>query len=180
MNIGTTGQVRDLGGFTGVGYDKGRPMLMQATWWVCSNTVFQKWWAPNWMRVRLLRIFGATIGTCVVIRSRVRVHWPWKLTIGDNVWIGEGAWLLNLEPIVIGDNVCVSQEALLCTGSHDAKSPTFEYKNAPIELRSGSWICTRACVLAGAVVGEGVTVGAAQVFRAVEAAGATQASPPRR
>ncbi|GAA2064434.1 hypothetical protein GCM10009722_27270 [Williamsia deligens] len=65
----------------------------------------------------ILRAFGASIGHGVVFRHNVRVHWPWRLTIGDNSWIGEGAWILNLERVHIGDDVCISQDVLLCTGS---------------------------------------------------------------
>jgi putative colanic acid biosynthesis acetyltransferase WcaF len=149
---------RRLAAFTGAGYDKGRPVWWQALWFACMNLVFVKWWCPATVRVALLRAFGAEVGSGVLIRHRVRVLWPWKLRIGDDVWIGEGAWLLNLEPITIESNVCVSQEALLCTGSHDRRSPTFEYDNAPIHLRSGCWIGARATVLRGVTVGRGAVV----------------------
>jgi len=80
--------------------------------------------------------------------------------IGDNSWIGEDAWLLNLEPITIGSNVCISQSVRLITGSHDRRSPTFEYDNAAIVVQDGAWIAVGASILRGVVIGFGATVGA--------------------
>lgn len=151
---------RQLAGFTGAGYDKGRGKLWQALWFATSNVVFQKWWFPVRLRPTLLRLFGASVGNNVFIRHRVRVHWPWKLVIGDDNWIGEDAWLLNLEPITIGSNVCLSQGAFLCTGSHRRDSPTFEYDNGPISISDGVWIAARATVLRGVTVGAHATVAA--------------------
>jgi len=128
---------RSLRSFTGRGYDKGRPVAVQAAWFAVQNLVFAKWWFPARWRPVVLRAFGATIGERVFVRHRVRVLWPWKLTIGDDSWIGEDAWLLDLEPITIGADVCVSQGAFLCTGSHDAGDAAFEYGNAPITV--GAW-----------------------------------------
>ena len=96
--------------------------------------------------------------------------WPWKLSLGDDVWIGEDAWLLNLEPITVGDSVCISQGVLLCTGSHDPLSPTLEYDNKPISLEPGCWVAARATVLRGVTIGAGAVVGAtALVVRDVPA-----------
>lgn len=154
---------RSLRGFTGAGYDKGRPAAVQALWFAVLHLAFYRWWFPPRLRPALLRAFGAAVGRRVLIRHRVRVQWPWKLAVGDDVWIGEDAWLVNLEPITIGDDVCVSQGALLCTGSHRRSSPTFEFDNAPIELKSGSWVAARAIVLRGVTLGEGAVVGAGAV-----------------
>jgi len=113
----------------------------------------------------LLRWFGAQVGQNVIIRSKVRVHWPWKLSIGDDCWIGEGAWLLNLEPIVIENDVCISQEALLCTGSHEHKSQTFDFKNSAIRIGDGAWIAARATILPGVAVGTCSVVASGTVLR---------------
>ena len=161
-----TQPTRDLSAFTGSGYEIGRGKLWQIAWLVVSGTVFMRWWLPASARVHILRFFGAHIGTNVLIRHRVRIHWPWKLTVLDNSWIGEGAWLLNLEPITIGRNVCISQEVLLCTGSHDRRSPTFEFDNGPITIEDGAWVATRATVLRGLTVGAGSTVGATALVSA--------------
>ncbi|MDX3075375.1 WcaF family extracellular polysaccharide biosynthesis acetyltransferase [Streptomyces sp. NPDC088354] len=155
---------RDLTAFTLAGYDKGRGKVVQALWFAVMNTVFAAWFCPARLRVALLRAFGATIGEGVLVRHRVRVLWPWKLTVGDHTWIGEGAWLLNLEPITLGAHVCVSQEALLCTGSHDHRAVDFRYRNAPITVEDGAWVAARAVVLAGVTVGRHAVVAAGTVL----------------
>lgn len=151
---------RHLAGFTGASYDKGRNVIWQALWVATSSLVFERTWCPARLRVVILRGFGAKIGKGVLIRQHVRVHWPWKLSIADNVWIGVDAWLLNLEPITIGSNVCISQGVFLCTGSHDHRSLTFEFDNAPITVEDGVWIAARAMVLRGVTIGSETVVGA--------------------
>jgi putative colanic acid biosynthesis acetyltransferase WcaF len=172
---------RSLKAFTGEHYDKGRPLVWQAAWFACMNLAFTKWWCPARTRVALLRAFGATIGEGVLIRHRVRVLWPWKLTVGDDCWIGEGVWLLNLEPILLGHDVCLSQEAFLCTGSHDRFSPSFEYDNAPITVNDSAWVGARAMILRGVTVGERAVIGAgAHITRDVQAGSMFQPpNPPR-
>ena len=157
---------RRLADFTGAGYDKGRSVLWQAAWFATMNLVFSAWWLPARFRPGILRAFGARVGRGVLIRHRVRVLWPWKLSIGDDCWIGEGAWLLNLQPIVIEHDVCVSQEALLCTGSHRHRDPAFGFDNAAIQVGAGAWIAARAVVLRGSQVPAGEVVPAGQVYRA--------------
>jgi putative colanic acid biosynthesis acetyltransferase WcaF len=171
---------RSLNAFTGSGYDKGRAVLWQALWFACQTLIFGKWWCPAALRPRLLRAFGADIGDRVFIRHHVRVLWPWKLTIGDDCWIGEGAWLLNLEPITLGHDVCVSQEVFLCTGSHDRHSPSFEYDNGPITVGDSAWIGARATVLRGVTVGPRAVVAAcARITKDVPAGALTQGDPTR-
>ena len=86
--------------------------------------------------------------------------WPWKLVIGNHSWIGEEAWILNLEPVVIGHDVCISQGAFLCTGSHDINSPTFEFDNGPITISDEVWIGAQAMILRGVTIGRAAVVGA--------------------
>ncbi len=168
---------RRLAGFTGAGYDKGRGVLWQATWLAVSGLVVTRWWCPLRIRLAILRFFGAQIATGVLIRHHVRIHWPWKLVVGADSWIGEEAWLLNLEPITIGRDVCISQGVLLCTGSHDRRSPTFEFDNAPISVEDGAWIATRATVLRGVTIGSGAVVGAVALVTRNVPAGAIVVAP---
>lgn len=151
---------RRLAGFTGAGYDKGRGPFWQMAWLVVSGLVTMHWWCPAGVRVRILRAFGARIEEGAFIRHRVRIHWPWKLSVGRDSWIGEGVWILNLEPVTIGSDVCISQDVFLCTGSHDRNSPTFEFDNAPIVVADGAWVAAKATVLRGCTVGHDSVVGA--------------------
>lgn len=160
MPINSMPTKRNLAGFTGAGYDKGRPVVIQGAWVLMSSLIVEKPWCPSALRVTILRNFGAKIGTGVKIRHGVRIHWPWKLSVGNNVWIGTDAWLLNLEPITIGADSCISQGAFLCTGSHDWRSSTFEFDNAPITVKDGAWIAARATVLRGVTIGTGAIIGA--------------------
>lgn len=146
--------------FTGEGRPKGRPWLVILLWMVVSRCLTMRWWCPNQLRVLVLRGFGARIGTGVLIRHDVKIHWPWKLEIGNYTWIGESTWILNAEPVVIGSNTCISQAVVLCSGGHDRFSPTFEYDNAPIVIGDSVWIATRATILRGVRVADGATVGA--------------------
>lgn len=159
-----TPTVRDLSRFSGVGYDKGRSLPVQALW-ILTSSLFMSAAFPQRVRPHILRLFGARVGRGVVIRKGVDIHWPWKLIVGDNVWIGVRAYILNLELVTLESNVCISQEVLLCTGSHDVRSPTFEYANSPILIKSGAWICARAIVLKGVTVGESVVIPAGVVQR---------------
>ncbi|MDT0120618.1 putative colanic acid biosynthesis acetyltransferase [Kocuria marina subsp. indica] len=172
-----THTTRRLATFTGRGYDKGRGTLQCAAWALVAEPLQRSVLCPPSVRTRILRAFGAQIGEGTLIRHDVRIHWPWKLTVGENSWIGVGAWLLNLEPITIGSDVCVSQGAMLCTGSHRADDPAFEFDNAPITVADGAWIALRATVLRGVTVGEGAIVGATALVTRDVPAGARVLAP---
>ena len=151
-----------LDGFTGRGYERGRSIGVQVLWLI-ARELLMKWWCPNRFRIMVLRIVGARIGAGVLIRHQVKIHWPWKLEVGANSWIGEEVWILNLERVTIGSNTCISQGVLICTGSHDRRSPTFEFDNAPIVIGDSVWVAARATVLRGTRIGDGVTIGATVV-----------------
>ncbi len=155
---------RRLSLFTGHGYDKGRGFIMRAAWVVLGQPVTRSVLCPATARAWILRAFGANIGEGARIRHNVTIHWPWKLSVGRDSWIGAGVWLLNLEPIYIGSDVCVSQWALLCTGSHHWDDPAFEFDNAPIVVEDGTWIAARSTVLRGVTIGAGALIGAGAVI----------------
>jgi putative colanic acid biosynthesis acetyltransferase WcaF len=167
----------ELRRFTGSGYDKGRGLIWQLAWLTFQSLLFRRWWFPAACRRGALRAFGASVGEGVLIRHNVTIHWPWKLDVGDHSWIGDGAWILNLESVTIGANTCISQGVMLCTGSHDRHSPTFEFDNGPISIGSSVWIATRATVLRGVSIGDGCVIGATALVTGDLAAGQVALAP---
>jgi putative colanic acid biosynthesis acetyltransferase WcaF len=156
----------DLSRYANADFNRGASRAKEALWVVVGCLFFAPAWPwPSAWRVFWLRTFGAKIGRGVTIKPQVKITFPWKLTVGDHVWLGEECWLLNLEQIVIGSHVCISQRAFLCTGSHDYKRSTFDLITRKITLENGAWIG------AGGWVGPGVTVGAHAVLTAGSVAG---------
>lgn len=134
-------------------------------WYYVSLFIMESGWLPSSKLKRTcLRVFGANIGKGVVIKPNVRIKYPWKLTIGDHCWIGQDVWIDNLDEVTLESDVCLSQQAYLCTGSHDHRSTTFELKTGPILVKHGGWVCARATLLPGSVVEAGEVISAGTVL----------------
>ncbi|WP_375387388.1 acetyltransferase [uncultured Amnibacterium sp.] len=104
------------------------------------------------VRAAALRRFGARIGRGVILRPRLRVKLPWKLTIGDRSWIGEGVWIHNQDIVTIGTDVVLSQDTFLTTGSHRHRTD-MGLITRPVVVEDGAWITSRCVVLGGTHVG---------------------------
>jgi len=151
----------DLSKFSTGGFNRGAGLLKEGFWILASLFLFRLCpFKLSGLKCAVLRAFGATVGRGVVIKPNVKITFPWKLTLGNHIWLGEECWLLNLEHITIADDVCISQRAFLCTGNHNYKSPVFDLIVKPIHIEQSAWIG------AGAFVGPGVTVGSHAVLTA--------------
>jgi putative colanic acid biosynthesis acetyltransferase WcaF len=142
-------------------FDRGAPQWKEAVWMLIRFLFFQNafpW--PSSLRCTLLRVFGAKVGRAVVIRANVNISFPWRLTIGDHVWVGEDVGILTLAPVTIESNVCISQRTYLCTGSHDFRREDFKLRVAPITVREGSWIAAASFIAPGVEIGSGAIVSA--------------------
>ena len=146
------------------GLDRGRAKWVEGCWYVCKMVFFLSafpW--PNQLKCFVLKFFGARIGVGVKIKPRVNIHFPWKLEIGDHVWIGEEAWILNFEKIIIGSHSCISQRAFLCTGNHNYRCIDMPYKNSPIHIGEGAWIGAQVFLGPGVNVGKEAVVTAGSI-----------------
>ena len=148
-----------LDGYTLDTYTPGAPLWKQIFWYFLGDPLFRSHWLPfSTFKIWILRRFGAQIGQQVFVKPGVRVKFPWRLSVGDYVWIGENTWLDNVAKISISSHVCLSQDVYLCTGNHDWSHPDFQLIPAEIHIEEGSWLAARA------VIGPGVTVGQGAVL----------------
>ena len=142
----------DLSTYNNSPFHPGGSALKRLLWFYLNSLFLKSSLLPiSNFKIFLLRAFGAKVGSNVTIKPGVNVKYPWHLTIGNNTWIGENVWIDCLVPIAIGNNVCLSQGAVLLTGNHDYKKSTFNLITKSVVLEDGVWI--GAC----AVVNPGVT-----------------------
>lgn len=145
----------DLSQYRNDEYDPGRPLVVRLVWFFFGLPLLRCSLIPSSaFRRILLRAFGAEIGHGVVMQQHFRVKYPWNLRVGNNCWFGEDCWIDNLVPVTIGNNVCISQGAYLCTGNHDWSDPKFGLIVRPIHLDDGAWIGARSSLAPGVVVGQ--------------------------
>ena len=134
-------------------YDAGGGAFKIACWYLISTVFFRSGLMPfSSVLVAFLKLFGCRVGTDVRVKPFVNIKYPWKLTIGDHTWIGEGCIIENLAPVSLGNNVCLSQECMLMTGNHNFKKTTFDLFVSPITVEEGAWIGARAVVSPGLVI----------------------------
>ena len=135
-------------------YHPGRSRLLQALWFFVGLPLLRCAVVPSsGLRVRLLRWFGARVGTGAVIKPGVRIKYPWLFQMGDNSWLGEDCWIDNLARVELGHDVCVSQGAYLCTGNHNWTDPSFGLIVEPIRLEDGAWAGARSVICPGVTIG---------------------------
>ena len=169
----------DLSVFSTGDFSKGAPYWKQVLWYFVNALFVRPFWIPFMgFKVLLLRLFGSKIGKHICLKPCVLIKSPWNLTIGNNCWIGEKVWIDNLDKVYIGNNVCISQGALLLTGNHDYTISSMPYRNAPITIEDGAWIGGRAVVCSGVTVHNNaiLTVGSVAT-RNIEANGIYQGNP---
>ncbi len=137
----------DLSKFDNSWYNPGASIFKRTIWYFTNVLFFQNSYNPiSSLKVFLLRIFGAKIGIGVVIKPSVNIKYPWRLKIGNHVWIGENVWIDNLADVIIEDSVSISQGAMLLCGNHNYKKTTFDLITGKIKLEEGVWIGAKSIV----------------------------------
>lgn len=140
----------DLSKFDNSWYQNGASTCKVACWHLFSALFFLNHLSIfSGLKASILRMFGAKVGKGTVIKQGVRIKYPWLLEIGDHVWLGELCWIENHAKVTIGDNVCISQGAMLLCGNHNYKKSTFDLMVGEIILEDGVWIGARALVCPG-------------------------------
>lgn len=146
---------------------RGRGPIVVQFWWIIQATLFRC--SPQFaygFRATLLRLFGAKVGSDVVIRPSVTITYPWKVSIGDHAWIGDDVVLYSLGEIEIGGNAVVSQRSYLCAADHDYCQVDFPIQSRKVTIGQQAWLAADVFVAPGVTVGEAAVIGArSSVFK---------------
>jgi putative colanic acid biosynthesis acetyltransferase WcaF len=164
------------------GYSSQRPYWFRAAWIIIEAlTLLNPVFVSYRLKARILRFFGASMGKSPVIKPGVHIKYPWRLSVGDYVWLGERVWIDNLADVMLGDNVCISQGAYLCTGNHDWSDPHMDLVTGPITVSSGAWIAAFAKVGPGVEIGQDAVIALGAVLvDCAEPGGVYVGNPARR
>lgn len=133
---------------------------LRILWFLLNGTIFNL--LTRKQKVALLKLFGAKVKNWSMFKRGVRIYSPWNLTIG-NALVGPHVEIYDKGEVKIGDDVIISQDAYLCTASHDTTSPTMDLITKPIVIEDNVWIAAKATILPGVTIGEGAVVGACAV-----------------
>jgi acetyltransferase-like isoleucine patch superfamily enzyme len=125
-----------------------------------------------WGHIRLAALVRRRGNGCIC-------HWsaelkvPDRLVLGDRVIIGSNVVLGAAGGIVLGNNVRISNDAILETAGLDFASnrPPYAHIVRPIVVEEGVWIGTRAIILGGVRIGANAVIAAGSIVTKDIAAG---------
>jgi putative colanic acid biosynthesis acetyltransferase WcaF len=133
-------------------------------WNICRALLYRP--SPRPMhawRAFLLRCFGAQLGPSCHFYPASKVWAPWNLICADQVTAADGAEIYNPAPMRIGSHAILSQQAFLCGATHDYDDPAFPLLAYTTEIGAYAWVCARASVAPGVIIGEGAVLGLGSV-----------------
>ena len=119
---------------------------------------------PSWtIRRFVMRLLKMKIGRGTFIAKRNYIMTPQQLAVGDHSHINRGCTIDARGGITIGNNVSISYNVSIMTGSHDYNSPCFRGRFLPIHIDDYVWIGNNAVIQQNITIGRGAVVCAGAV-----------------
>lgn len=105
----------------------------------------------------------AHCGQGVHFNGRIDLAGPEFVSIGNNVHIGDGAFIKAAGGLVIGDHVHISRNLTLYTINHQYEGLRLPYDETltykPVTIERNVWIGMNVCITPGVTIGEGAIIG---------------------
>lgn len=119
---------------------------------------------PIWnVRKLFYRFAGMKIGKRSRILMGCIVMSPWKIVLGEGVYINENCVIDGRGHVMIGDNTSISIGTKIFSGTHASNSDSFEFVTKPVRIENNVWTGIDAIVLPGAYLPEGMILAAGSV-----------------
>lgn len=103
------------------------------------------------------------IGYGVKFNGKITITNPECLELGNNVHIGDNAYIRAGGGVIIEDNCHISRNLILYTENHDYKGVALPYDNEiinkPVYIEKNVWIGHNVSILPGIKIGEGSIIG---------------------
>ncbi|PIV96744.1 MAG: putative colanic acid biosynthesis acetyltransferase, partial [Flavobacteriaceae bacterium CG17_big_fil_post_rev_8_21_14_2_50_31_13] len=135
--------------------------LMRIIWiisWNCVRFLPKQF---SFVKVFLLRCFGAEIGEKCLIDFGVKIWIPQNLVLKEGfVAIGKNVEIYNYAKVTIGRMTVVSQYCYLITGTHDYTNPIMPLLWKPITIGNEVWVAAGCWVFPGVSIRDGAVIAA--------------------
>ncbi len=129
--------------------DRFRRPLWDALWFLISPLNSRRF---NTIKLKLLKLFGATVSGVPRIEPYVHIECPWNLTLHDQSILARGVRIWAREKIEIGPNAIIDREAAIYSAGWDEKTSPITWKERPVRVGKGAHIGVRALLMPGADV----------------------------
>ena len=146
-----------------------------SSWYLGEAVVIRIWealwylilrWTPkrlNFLRLAMLRLFGAKVHGHAFVYASARIYAPFNLELFEGSCIGPRTNIYNLGKVMLRERSVISQETMICGGSHDLSTRRMPLLVGDVEIGADVFVGARALILPGVTVGEGAVVGAGAV-----------------
>jgi acetyltransferase-like isoleucine patch superfamily enzyme len=113
----------------------------------------------------LAEIFGGPVPESLTILPPFFCDHGLGASFGEDVFINQGCYFLDLGGITIGDRVMIGPRVTLTTAGHPVElHERYDYlTHAPIVIEDDAWIGAGATITPGVTIGRGSVVGAGAV-----------------
>ena len=104
-----------------------------------------------------------TVGDGLHMLAPSAVFSPENIVLGENVHIGEGAFIRAKGGLTIGSNTVISRNVLIYTQDHDVQGETLPFGDRlslrPVTIGANVWMGMNVCITPGTTIGDGAIVG---------------------
>lgn len=123
---------------------------------------------PHPLRFLIFKALLARLGTKSMIDYQTYFRYPWKISIGQGVWINRGcefygSMLAGNAQITIGDHCALGPRVRVLSATHNYRQLDLPDEAASVCIGHHVWIGAGATILPGVTVGDGAIVAAGSV-----------------